>query len=314
MAVLSEDFGPVVVLAGGTGGAMLARGMLDAVGSENLSVIANTGDDIVLHGLHISPDADLITYWLADAIDEERGWGFGQETFANLEQLRAYRAPDTWFQLGDRDLATHIFRSDLLRGGSRPTEVAAAIAARLGVAARVLPMSDDAVATHVRAKDAWWHFQEYMIRLGAEPLPEACEFRGAEKARATDEVIETLRTAKAVVIGPSNPIASIGPILAVPGIRGALRDSPAPVVAVSPLVGGRSIKGPTEKFMACAGLELSHAGVARAYGGLIDGIVCDAETAKPRDIPLLETDTRLGDGDSRRRVSSEVLHFAAACN
>ena len=302
----------VVVLAGGTGGAKLARGVLDVVGAANLTVIANTGDDILLHGLHISPDPDLITYWLADRIDQERGWGFATETFAALAQLKQYGSDDAWFQLGDRDLATHLVRTNLLRAGARLTDAAASIARGLGVDARVLPMSDDPVTTYVRTDGRWRHFQEYMIKDGARQIPETYEFRGAQQASPTPEVLAALATAEIVLIGPSNPIASIGPILAVPCMRGALQEAPAPVVAISPLVDGRPLKGPTDKFMAAASLELSHGGVAAAYDGLIDGIVCDSTAAQPASIPSHTIDTSMHDSQSRKRVSSEALNFASS--
>lgn len=250
----------VVVLAGGTGGAKLARGMLDVAGS-GLTVIANTGDDIEVHGVYVSPDPDLVTYWLADEIDEDRGWGLRDDGFAAFERL-VELGSTPWFGLGDRDLAACLHRTRLMREGARLTEAQAAIVAGLGVEAAVLPMSDDRVQTRVRTAAGWRDFQEYLILDHATPAVEEVEYAGVESSAPTPEVLNAIATADAIVIGPSNPIASIGPILAVPGIRDALIRAPAPVVAVSPYVAGRTVKGPTELFMKAAGLPSSAAGVA----------------------------------------------------
>ncbi|HYI20092.1 MAG TPA: 2-phospho-L-lactate transferase [Solirubrobacteraceae bacterium] len=297
---------PVVVLAGGTGGAKLARGMLDVVGSD-LVVIANTGDDAEVHGGHVSPDPDLVTFWLADAIDA-RGWGIRDDTFSVMEALRGL-GEDVWFNLGDRDLAICLARARRLAEGERLTDCAAALCRAYGVPARVLPASDDAVRTRVRAGGAWHDFQDYMIRAGAPEPVQDVAFAGAESAAPTPEVLEALRTARAIVIGPSNPVISIGPILALPGVRDALRDSPAPVVAVSPLVGGQVLKGPTAAFMAWAGWSLDAAGIAAAYDGLLDGLVSDARTDA---LPTLETDVAMPDAHARARLAEETLRFALA--
>ena len=305
----------VVLLSGGTGGAKLARGLLDAAGPDQLVVIANTGDDIAAFGLHVSPDPDLVTYWLAGVIDEQRGWGVAGETYGVFERLVELGAPD-WFKLGDKDLATCLMRTELLHEGRRLTEIAAHLAAALGVEAAVLPMSDEPVQTYVRTEGEWRHFQEYMIQQHAEPPIEGVEFRGAEAATLTPETRNAIAEADAIVIGPSNPIASIGPILAVPGMRDALRAAQAPVVAVSPLVGGRSLKGPTEPFMRWAGLELSDGGIASHYAGLIDGLAVDRGTPVGRSsmsgVVMRQTDTMMGDAEGRARVARETLDFAQA--
>ena len=305
----------VVLLSGGTGGAKLARGLLDAAGPDQLVVIANTGDDIAAFGLHVSPDPDLVTYWLAGVIDEQRGWGVAGETYGVFERLVELGAPD-WFKLGDKDLATCLMRTELLHEGRRLTEIAAHLAAALGVEAAVLPMSDEPVQTYVRTEGEWRHFQEYMIQQHAEPPVEGVEFRGAEAATLTPETRNAIAEADAIVIGPSNPIASIGPILAVPGMRDALREAQAPVVAVSPLVGGRSLKGPTEPFMRWAGLELSDGGIASHYAGLIDGLAVDRGTPVGRSsmsgAVMRQTDTMMGDAEGRARVARETLDFAQA--
>jgi LPPG:FO 2-phospho-L-lactate transferase len=296
----------IVVLAGGTGGAKLARGMLDVAGGD-LVVVANTGDDVEAHGGHVSPDPDLVTFWLADRIDE-RGWGLRDDTFRVMEGLRAL-GEDVWFNLGDHDLAVCLRRARRLAEGARLTEVADELRAALGVAARVLPMSDDPVRTQVRAGGEWHPFQHFMIRRRGQGPVEGVEFRGADRAAPAPEVLEAIAGARAVIVGPSNPIISIGPILALPGLRDALRATPAPVIAVSPLVRGQVLKGPTDAFLAWAGLEQSADGIAAAYDGLLDGLV-SAERAE--GLPSLETDVLLADDAARRRVAAEVLDFAAA--
>jgi LPPG:FO 2-phospho-L-lactate transferase len=296
----------VVVLAGGTGGAKLARGMLDEAG-DGLTVIANTGDDVEAYGAHVSPDPDLVTFWLADRIDE-RGWGLRDDTFNVMDGLREL-GDDVWFNLGDRDLALCVRRARRLAEGARLTEAIDEARRALGVPATVLPATDDPVRTHVRADGEWWAFQDFMIRRRGEGPVEAVELRGAEQARATPEGLEAIAHADAIVIGPSNPVISIGPILAVPGIRDALRRAPAPVVAVSPLVRGEVLKGPTAAFMASAGLALSADGIADAYDGLLDGLVADERAS---GLPTLETDVEMGDAAARRRVAAETLAFADA--
>jgi LPPG:FO 2-phospho-L-lactate transferase len=294
----------VVVLAGGTGGAKLARGMLDVVG-DDLTVIANTADDIEIYGAYVSPDPDLCTFWLADRIDE-RGWGLREDSFAVMDGLREIGV-DVWFALGDRDLAIGIDRARRLDEGARLTEALAALGSALGLRARVLPMSDQPVRTWVRARARWMAFQEFMIRAGGEGPIQDTQLRGIEDARPTPEVLAAIAEADAIVVGPSNPVISIGPILAVPGMRQALIDSCAPVVAVSPVVDGTVVKGPTEAFMQWAGHPLSTDAIASCYAGLIDGLVAD-EAAE--GLPVLRTDTLMRDGDDRRRVAAQTLRFA----
>jgi LPPG:FO 2-phospho-L-lactate transferase len=298
----------VVVLAGGTGGAKLARGMLDVVGPQRLSVIANTGDDVEIYGAYVSPDPDLVSFWLADLIDE-RGWGLQGDTFFVMDALRAIGS-DVWFNLGDRDLAWCIERSRMRSEGLSPTAAHERLAASIGLQARVLPMSEDAVRTWVRTPAGWRSFQEFMIRDRAAGPVEGLEFRGAEQARASEQALQAIAQAGAIVIGPSNPLASIAPILAVPGMREALAEAAAPVVAVSPIVGGEVLKGPTEAFMAFAALDCSAHGVADFYGELLDGIVAD-EDAGPR-VPALQTSTRMDDAATRERLARETLAFARA--
>jgi LPPG:FO 2-phospho-L-lactate transferase len=297
---------PVVLLAGGTGGAKLARGMLDEVG-EQLVVIANTGDDVEIHGGYVSPDPDLVIYWLAGRIDE-RGWGLRDDTFAVMDALREL-GDDVWFNLGDRDLAVCLQRARRLAEGARLTETLDELRISLGVPARVLPPTDAPVRTHVQARGQWFGFQEFMIRERGEGPVEGVEMLGAASAPATAEALEAIASARAVVIGPSNPVISIGPILAVGGIADAIRATAAPVVAVSPLVRGEVLKGPTDVFMQWAGQPLSADGIAAHYTGLIDGLVSDERAS---GVPTLETDVEMGDADARRRVALQTLVFAEA--
>jgi LPPG:FO 2-phospho-L-lactate transferase len=298
---------PVVVLAGGTGGAKLARGMLDVVGPERLVVIANTGDDIEIYGAQVSPDPDLVCFWLSDRIDE-RGWGLAGDSFQVMDALRALGV-EVWFNLGDQDLAIGLERARRLTAGERPTGIQAAIAHALGIRARVLPMSDRPVRTRVMAAGRWRPFQEFMILARARGPVEGVNFRGARAATATPEVIEAIKTAQAIVIGPSNPIISIGPMLALRDLRAALARTRAPVVAVSPLIRGRVVKGPTAEFMRWAGLELSSDGIAACYEGLIDGLIADQRTAA---VPVLETDVLMDGPDARRALAERALGFAWA--
>jgi LPPG:FO 2-phospho-L-lactate transferase len=297
----------VVVLAGGTGGAKLARGMLDVVGSD-LVVIANTADDIEIYGAHVSPDPDLCTFWLADRIDE-RGWGLAGDTFAVMEQLREL-GEDVWFNLGDRDLAIGLQRARRLREGARLTETLAELGAALELGARVVPMSDAPVRSWVMTGERWTSFQEFMIRHRAEGPVDGMELRGIEAAAPPPEALEAIAAARAIVIGPSNPVISIRPILDIPGMREALSASPAKVVAVSPVVGGAIVKGPTEAFMAWAGCELSATGVAGYYGDILDGMVSDEREAG--ELPVAMMDTLMADAAGRERVARETLRFAEA--
>ena len=298
---------PVVVLAGGTGGAKLARGMLDVVGPDELVVVANTGDDIEVYGAYVSPDPDLVTFWLADMIDE-RGWGLRGDTFHVMDGLRELGV-EVWFNLGDRDLAIGIERSRALKQGKTLTQSHAAITQALGVRAQVLPMTDTPVRTRVLAGGRCWPFQEFMIKTQeAGPVMDV-DLRGVGIAAPTPEVSQAIASARAIVIGPSNPIVSIGPMLALDGLRAALADSPAAVVAVSPLVRGQVLKGPTAAFMQWAGQPLCSDGIAALYAEVIDGLVCDERTAA---MPALEIDVLLDSPEARRHVAEQTLRFAIA--
>ena len=326
----------VVVLAGGTGGAKLARGMLDVVGPDELVVIANTGDDIDIYGAHVSPDPDLVSFWLADLIDE-RGWGLRDDTFAVMDGLRALGA-DVWFNLGDRDLAWCLERRRMLDDGLTPTAALHALNERIGVGAAVLPMSDQPVRTWVRTTENDWRpFQEFMIRDRCQGGIEQVEFRSdADPASSTDapsaiaetaprfgkaaaepthrrspspEALAALAHARAVIVGPSNPVISIWPILSVLG--DALDDAGVPVVCVSPVVGGEVVKGPTAAFLSAYAQPVSAAGVAAFYEhvfpGLLNGMLADEAVPNLR---TLQADTLMADSAGRARVAEQVLSFA----
>ena len=297
---------PIVVLAGGTGGAKLARGMLDVVG-DDLVVVANTADDVEVHGAYVSPDPDLITFWLADEIDR-RGWGLRGDTFAVMDALRKM-GEDVWFNLGDRDLAIGLRRARRLAEGARLTEVAAELAETFDIGARVLPMSDAPVRTQVQARDRWMGLQEFLIREGGEGPVQDVRFEGASTATATSEVLGAISSARAIVIGPSNPIVSIGPILAVPGMQEAIARASAPVVAVSPFVHGQAVKGPTEDFCRWAGLPIGTTCVFEAYSDLIVGAVADEPAG---DLLVHVTETLMDSPEARRRLAEETLEFAAS--
>src|SRR3954469_11086725 len=295
----------VTLLAGGTGGAKLARGMLDV--ADELTVIANTGDDVEVHGAHVSPDPDLVAFWLAALIDE-RGWGLRDDTFAVMDALRAL-GDDVWFNLGDRDLAWCLRRARRLAEGETVTRALAEGAAALGLRARVLPATDAPVRTAVMTGGRWMGFQEFMVRGRAAGDVGGVDFRGADAARPSEEVLAAVEAADAIVIGPSNPVASIAPMLAIGELRDALRAARAPVVAVSPFVGGEIVKGPTEPFLRWAGVSTDAAGVAAYYGDLLDGLVCDEEAVEAA-VPALVTPTLMGAPAARERVARDTLRFA----
>jgi LPPG:FO 2-phospho-L-lactate transferase len=292
---------PVVLLAGGTGGAKLARGLLDELGPE-LVVIANTGDDLEIYSAYVSPDPDLVTFWLADTIDE-RGWGLAGDTFAAMEQLKVL-GEHVWFNLGDRDLAIGLYRAARLAAGDRLTHVTDDVRRAFGIAARVLVPTDDPLRTWIRSGGRWHPFQEFMIRVRG-PL-EDVEYR-ADGVRPAPEAVEAIREARAIVIGPSNPVLSIDPMLALLGDE--IQAAGAPVVAVSPLVHGKVLKGPTADCLTWAGRTLDSDGIAAHYEGIIDGLVADERSEL---VPTLETEVALNDAGERRRVARAVLDFAAA--
>lgn len=272
---MSED-GAVLALSGGIGGAKLALGLSRVLPPERLIVVANTGDDFEHLGLAISPDLDTLMYTLAGISDPERGWGRREETWTFMAALAAIGG-ETWFQLGDGDLATHVERTRRLATGETLSHVTEDFCRRLGIAARILPMSDNRVATRVRTRDGWLDFQDYFVRRRCAPEVSELAYDGAARARPNPAFMAALTDARlrAVVICPSNPYLSVDPILALPGVRDALKACTAPVIAVSPIIGGRAVKGPTAKMMRELGLPVTAAAVAQHYDGLVDLFVVD---------------------------------------
>lgn len=301
-----------VLLAGGTGGAKLAAGFQTVIG-DRLSVIGNTGDDIEIMGVHISPDPDLITWWLSGDIDEVKGWGIRDDSYRVFERMARFGAPD-WMSLSDLDLAACLYRKEFMAEGGRQTTAQEQIARGVGAVARVLPMSDDPVRTRVMTGGQWKGLQEFLIIEGGMPEVEAIEMDGLAEAGPTPEVLEAIQGAELIVIGPSNPVISIGPILAIEGIRQAMTESAAPVIAVSPYVGGRTVKGPTDNFMRAVGRSADTRGVVSLYAGLVDAIVCDrGDPDPPKDeIRCFATPTLMQSADGREAVARAVLKVADA--
>ncbi len=264
----------ITALAGGVGASKLLLGLQDVIDPRALTVIVNTGDDITLHGLKISPDLDIVTYTLAGIVDEAKGWGYRGETFHALQRLAAFGRIN-WFNLGDRDLATHIHRSAMLAEGRSLSDAAEAIRLALGVKARVLPMCDEPVPTMIDTAEGELHFQEYLVKRRAEPVVRGIRFVGVEEARPAAGVLDAIRDADRILICPSNPLISIGPILAVRGIRDALRARKENVIAVCPIVGGKSLKGPSDKMLAELGHDPSALGVAKLYADFTGIFVVD---------------------------------------
>ena len=285
---MAQGRGAVVVLAGGVGAARFLRGLVRVISQDDLVVVGNTGDDLWWHGLYVSPDLDTVTYWLAGIGDEVRGWGIKGDTFEAHAALRRLRMAD-WFQVGDQDLATHRYRTERLREGAPLHTVTAELAERLGVRALILPMSDQPVTTRVRTETGDSHFQEYFVRDGCRPVVHEVWWTGVAAAQPAPGIAEAVRDASAIIIAPSNPVISIGPILRIPGMRDLLTRQRSKVVAVTPLIGGRAIKGPTVPLMQALGLEPTALGVARGYQDVASGFVLDAI-----DAALVEPIQRLG--------------------
>lgn len=269
----------MVVLTGGTGGAKFVDALKQLLPARKLTLVVNTGDDLKWWGLHVSPDLDSILYVLAGRLSKERGWGVDGDTFECVEAMRQMGAP-AWFRVGDRDLATHLTRTQLLASGRTLSEATAEIASALGVQSRILPMSDARVETRVTTPDGELSFQEYFVRERYRPEVRGVRLVGAEQASPAPGVLEAIKSAEAVVLAPSNPITSIGPILAVPGIREALQKTEAPVAALSPIVGGAAVSGPAGALMAAQGLPVSIAGVAQAYADFLDLLIVDERDAQ----------------------------------
>jgi LPPG:FO 2-phospho-L-lactate transferase len=278
----------IAALAGGIGASKLLLGLYDVADPTRLTAIVNTGDDITLHGLKISPDLDIVTYTLAGIIDPAKGWGFRGETFHTLKRLAVFGRVN-WFNLGDRDLATHIHRTAMLAEGKSLTEAAESIRVALGVKSRILPMSDQSVPTIIDSDEGALHFQEYLVKRRAEPVVRGIRFDGVESARPAPGVLEAIRDADRIIICPSNPLISIGPILAVSGIREALRARRKDVIAVCPIVGGKSLKGPSDKMLAQLGYESSAQSVAKLYADFTGSFVIDpADKSQVQEIEKLD--------------------------
>jgi LPPG:FO 2-phospho-L-lactate transferase len=307
----------IVALAGGVGGAKMAQGLQAALPPDDLTVVVNTADDFELYGLWISPDLDTVMYTLAGIADPVNGWGVEGDTRHTLDAIARY-GQQPWFLLGDQDFATHILRTERLRAGTSLSAVTTDLCGALGIRSRIVPMTDDRVATLVDTPAGRLEFQDYFVGRRQTDDVLGVTFAGIERATAHPDALIAIREASAVVIAPSNPIVSVAPILATPGMRDALAETPAPIVAVSPIVGGRALKGPAAQMLTTLGHEVSALGVARLYAGLIDGLVIDEvdrqlapaiELAGPR---VLVTATVMGGEADRRRLATEVLDFAAS--
>jgi LPPG:FO 2-phospho-L-lactate transferase len=306
----------ICALAGGVGGAKLASGLQAVLPPGELSVVVNTADDFDLWGLHICPDLDTVMYTLAGISNPDTGWGIADETFETLGTLERY-GEETWFKLGDRDLATHILRTERIRSGETLTEVTAVLCGALGVESTVLPMSDDPVSTVLETPEGRLEFQEYFVRRGQRDEVLGIELRGIEEAGPSERVLAAISDADAIVLCPSNPIVSVGPILALPGMTEALVSTSAPKVAVSPIVGGRALKGPADRMLASLGHEVSATGVARMYADLVDGMVIDRTDEDERasietlGMRVLVTESVMRDAGDRAHLASETLEFGA---
>jgi len=308
----------VVAIAGGVGGAKLAHGLYHALPPDSLSIVGNTADDLTRYGLHISPDLDTVMYTLAGLANTVTGWGVTGDTFTALDMLARYDSDAAWFQLGDADFATHIWRTNHLHAGNTLTEVTAAMLQALGVRARLLPMCDERVATLVETPEGWLEFQDYFVRRRHALPVSGVRFEGIAEARVTAAVTDALSAADVIVFCPSNPLVSIGPILAVPGLRDALAASKAIKIGVSPIVGGKALKGPADQMLAGQGVEVSAYGVATGYVGLLDGFVVDeadaddAERIRALGIAAQVTNTVMQSDADRETLAGAVLAFASA--
>jgi LPPG:FO 2-phospho-L-lactate transferase len=306
----------IVVFTGGTGGAKLVQGLHQVVAPEELTVIVNTGDDIEWWGLHVSPDIDTILYALSGLLSTERGWGVEGDSFRCLERMKQLGQP-SWFSLGDLDLATHLTRTAMLRAGKSLSRATTELATKLGIRARVLPMSDDRVSTMLDTAKGTLTFQEYFVRERHQVEVRRVRFEGAHRARPAPGVIESIVAAEAIIFAPSNPVTSIGPILAVLGIRDALKQTKAPIAAVSPIVGGAAVSGPAGALMKMMGWPSTIAGVAKAYEDFLDGLVADhadeaeASVLRSEDLRVRCTNTIMNSPAARRDLARFVVEACA---
>lgn len=302
----------VVALAGGTGAAKFLRGLCRVIDPADLTIIGNTGDDLELWGLYISPDLDTVSYTLAGVVDESKGWGVRDDTFQARSRMAELGEP-TYFGLGDKDIALHLFRTEKLRAGAKLSQVTEWLRDRMGIASRILPMSDDRVATRVRTPAGWLAFQEFFVRERCMPEVLDLDYQGSNAARPAPGVLDALRRADAIILCPSNPISSIGPILAVPGLRGALADNRARVSAISPIVGNAPVSGPAGKMMRAKGLEVSALGVADAYEDLLGQLIIDERdrglgaALEARGVRAVVTDSMMGSRDREVALARCVI-------
>jgi len=305
----------IVTLAGGVGAARFLEGVVQVVPPQDVTAIVNTGDDITLHGLYISPDVDIVTYTLAGIVEPSQGWGVRGDTTNTLGMLKKLGA-DTWFLLGDQDLAVHIRRTELMRAGVPLSEIADQFRRALGVATRVIPMCEQPVGTYIQTTAGLMHFEHYLVQRHAQDQVLGVHFEGAAAARPAPGVLEAIRDAEAILIAPSNPIVSVGTILAVPGVRAALETTGAPIVAVSPIVGGAAIKGPAAPLMHALGYEVSARGVAQCYAGLADMLVIDEVDARLADdirasgMEVIVTDTIMRGPAEKRALAQAAIDAA----
>ena len=303
----------ITVLAGGVGAAKFLRGLVDVVDQTSVTVIGNTADDEEFLGLHVSPDLDTVAYTLADVVDPETGWGIANDTYTTLEQAKQL-GEETWFKLGDKDIATHLLRTRLLREGKTLSEATRAVMDAFGVRCRLLPMTADRVRTVVTTDAGDISFQEYFVRRRQQDDVRALQFEGANEAKPAPGVLEAIRAADAIIVAPSNPLVSIGPILAVPGIREALVATKAKVTAVSPIIGGRALKGPADRMLTSLGHESSAVGVAKLYAGFLDVLLLDNEDAALADdvealgVTATVTNTIMRDAASRSALAEATLN------
>jgi len=303
----------ITTLAGGVGAARFLQGLVHVVPPEEIVTIVNTGDDIEFYGLHISPDVDIVTYTLAGIVDEEKGWGIRGDTFNCLDMLRKY-GYETWFMLGDKDLATHIHRTLLLKSGLKLSEVTEKIRKALGVKVKIIPMTNDKVQTKIVTNVGEMHFQEYLVKRKAQDPVLDVKFEGIERAEPAPGVIEAILNADGIIICPSNPIVSIGPILSIKGVKEALKKTKAKIVAISPIVGGAPIKGPADKLMRGLGIEVSALGVAKIYRNLLDMLIIDNidRDLKPKieevGVKVRVTNTIMKTIENKIKLAKEALN------
>jgi LPPG:FO 2-phospho-L-lactate transferase len=302
----------IAALTGGTGGAKLIEGLASVLDPAELTIICNTGDDAIFHGLYVAPDIDTILYTLAGLIDAERGWGISDESFVVLQQLERL-GEQTWFNLGDKDLATHIIRTKLLGQGRKLSNTVDQIRRALGVTSKILPMSDDRIETRVTTREGEMSFQEFFVKERWTPEVVAVDFAGAAQSRPAPGVLEAIRDAEGIIVCPSNPITSLGPILAVPGLRAALKKTAARIIGVSPMIGTRAISGPAHKLMLASGREPSASGVAEGYDDFLDAFLiaeedsCLAQRIESLQIEVVCTNIRMPTRAEKQRLAREVL-------